>query len=509
MSKRLFIYISLLALLGTPAFAQRPAADSPIKVSGNFSSDDTTASSRPAVTTTPSRDTIAGMQTLLKEQKFAEAVSAAENFLAKGNEDKRTNLILAQAYEGLGNWKSAEYHAREFIGTNPGDARGYIIRANAYYHMGNYADAKIDIGNALKINKDSTNAKRVKDLIDAATTTAQPARPQIQQAVVPEAAAVQQQQVSQKASNLRWWLIYIFFAIILSIIFIYIRNTSSSAKQKGATARKLDIKEQYNFIRQIGEGGMGKVYEAYDKALNRHVAIKRVRPELVRSDYVREQFLAEARTVALLRHPNIVEIYTVIESDSSLYLVFEFVDGQTLETRLDIDGFVPFSEAKKVFEKVCRGLQYAHSQDIIHCDLKPGNIMITDKGEAKVMDFGVAKRVVEDDTGARTVAGTPAYMAPEQQKGFMKKQSDIYSLGVCLYEGLVGQVPWSVAGFDIANKRIVPPSKLAPYIPKEVDELLEKALKEDPNERIQSIEEFWSILSKIEPLKEQPRPKHI
>ena len=267
--------------------------------------------------------------------------------------------------------------------------------------------------------------------------------------------------------------------------------------------KEVEVKEQYDFLRQIGEGGMGKVYEAYDKVLKRKVAIKRVRPELVRSAYVREQFLAEARMVALLRHPCIVEIYTVIESESSLYLVFEYVDGQTLETRLDIDGRIPFSEAKRIFDYVCRGLHYAHSQDIIHCDLKPGNIMIKEDGTAKVMDFGVAKKAMEGNTGARTVAGTPAYMAPEQQKGFMRKQSDVYSLALCLYEALVGQVPWSVKGFDIATKRIYPASKLAPGIPPEVDKLLEDALREDPKERIQSIDEFWSRLNAIEPLPEE------
>ena len=198
-------------------------------------------------------------------------------------------------------------------------------------------------------------------------------------------------------------------------------------------------------------------------------------------------------------HPCIVEIYTVIESESSLYLVFEYVDGQTLETRLDIDGRVPFTEAKRIFDYVCQGLKYAHSQDIIHCDLKPGNIMINENGVAKVMDFGVAKKAIEGETGARTVAGTPAYMAPEQQKGFMRKQSDVYSLALCLYEALMGQVPWSVKGFDIATKKVYPPSKLAPNIPPEVDKLMDDALKEDPKERIQSIDEFWQRLSAIEP----------
>ena len=125
--------------------------------------------------------------------------------------------------------------------------------------------------------------------------------------------------------------------------------------------------------------------------------------------------------------------------------------------------------------------------------------MILEDSSAKVMDFGVAKKV-DNQTGARTVAGTPAYMAPEQQRGFMRKQSDVYSLALCVYEALVGQVPWTVKGFDIAKKKIVPASKLAPHIPPAVDEVLSDALKEDPAERIQSVQEFWNRLDMIKPL---------
>ena len=312
-----------------------------------------------------------------------------------------------------------------------------------------------------------------------------------------------------KKSTPHWVTLYFIAVFVAVLLFVYWRYEDLFRQPRNAFSRKeVEVKEQYDFIRQIGEGGMGKVFEAYDKVLKRKVAIKRVRPELVRSSYVREQFLSEARMVALLRHPCIVEIYTVIESESSLYLVFEYVDGQTLETRLDIDGRLPFSKAKQIFEYVCRGLHYAHSQDIIHCDLKPGNIMIFEDDKAKVMDFGVAKKSVDHETGARTVAGTPAYMAPEQQKGFMRKQSDVYSLALCFYEALVGQVPWTVKGFDIAKKKIVPASKLAPNIPPEVDNLLEDALKEDPKERIQTIDEFWSRLKAIDPLPEDLERTH-
>jgi serine/threonine-protein kinase len=162
---------------------------------------------------------------------------------------------------------------------------------------------------------------------------------------------------------------------------------------------------------------------------------------------------------------------------------------------------LPFSQVKQIFKYVCEGLQYAHNQDIIHCDLKPGNIMILEDNRAKVMDFGVAKKV-DNQTGARTVAGTPAYMAPEQQRGFMRKQSDVYSLALCVYEALVGQVPWTVKGFDIAKKQIVPASKLAPHVPPQVDAVLADALKEEPTERTQSVQEFWERLNAIEPLED-------
>ena len=508
-----FKRLSFVLFLFSPLiiFAQR-SAPAPLQVNGSFSQTGApqAAAAQPQANIDAEFDALADM---IRARQFDAVIQRVNTLAAQGQNAPRFSLYLAQAYEGLGQWDNCAYRAGEFIAIAPLDTRGYSLRASCYFNMGQYDKAKADIDKSLNINPNSAKSISLRQMIANASSSG--ARPPTVSVSVPAPAqsvkqspvvAVKNTDMNKKLENIRLWLIY--FIIVLAVISVYIYMRFMPAAGKKAPAKKVDIKEQYNFIRQIGEGGMGKVYEAYDKVLKRRVAIKRIKPELVRSDYMREQFLAEARTVALLRHPNIVEIYTVIESENSLYLVFEYVDGQTLETRLDIDGFVPFSEAKQIFENVCRGLQYAHAQDIIHCDLKPGNIMITDTGVAKVMDFGVAKKVAEGENGARTVAGTPAYMAPEQQKGFMRKQSDVYSLGVCLYEALVGQVPWSVAGFDIANKRIVPPSKIVPFVPAEVDELLEYSLKEDPNQRIQSIEEFWSILGKIEPLKEQPRPKH-
>ena len=466
----------------------------PLLVGGSFSSQ-TDPSAAPIFDQAARNAEIAALNNQLKNKQFTDVVKRINELTAQNFLDSRFYLLLAIAYDGLGKYDDVIYDASQAIAVAPQDARAYILRAGAYFQREQYERCQLDLDTALKLNPDSKLAQKLQEQLKAKTSS-----DKIQKEDNPEAA--------KRPASL--WIILYFAAVVIAILlYVYWRYEDVFRRPKNTFSRReVEVKEQYNFIRQIGEGGMGKVYEAYDKVLKRKVAIKRVRPELVRSAYVREQFLAEARMVALLRHPCIVEIYTVIESESSLYLVFEYVDGQTLETRLDIDGRLPFSKVKQIFEYVCRGLHYAHSQDIIHCDLKPGNIMIYGDDKAKVMDFGVAKRAIDHDTGARTVAGTPAYMAPEQQKGFMRKQSDVYSLALCLYEALVGQVPWTVKGFDIANKKIVPASTLAPHIPKEVDQLLEDALKEDPKERLQSIDEFWSRLKAIEPLNEELEQTH-
>lgn len=485
-----YLLLGTVLLAGLTLWAAPAQKSAPLIVGGNFSSQMTQG--RPVVFDAAARENeINSLNQRLKNKDFAGVIKRINELASQNFLDKRFYLLLTIAYDGLHQYEDVIYSAGEAIAVAPQDPRAYVLRAQAYLQRGDFERCRIDLDKALRLNPQSAIATKIKKDLEEKTHA--------------KAAAPAKMRQSQHAPAPRWLVLY-FLAIVAAIaIFIYLRyeDVFRRGPKTAFSRREVEVKEQYDFLRQIGEGGMGKVYEAYDKVLKRKVAIKRVRPELVRSAYVREQFLAEARMVALLRHPCIVEIYTVIESESSLYLVFEYVDGQTLETRLDIDGRIPFSEAKKIFDYVCRGLHYAHSQDIIHCDLKPGNIMIKEDGTAKVMDFGVAKKSMEGDTGARTVAGTPAYMAPEQQKGFMRKQSDVYSLALCLYEALVGQVPWSVKGFDIATKRVYPPSRLAPAIPPAVDKLLEDALREDPKERIQSIDEFWSRLNAIEPLPEE------
>lgn len=419
--------------------------------------------------------------------QYDTVIDTCQNLLDNGNDDPRIYTLTAMAYEQLEDCDNALYFASQAIAKRPSNVEAYTTRANCYFKKGDMLRANEDIDTALQLNPRSSRAQQVKqDIMFDKQDSKTKGKPLSNYHLPP------------------WFFVY-FVCVVLVIGFYillrYFNVLGGPVDVKGRKLKEVNIKEQYHFIRPVGEGGMGKVYEAYDNALKRKVAVKRIKPELLKNDYVREQFLSEARMVAMLRHPSIVEIYTVIETANSLYLVFEYVDGQTLETRLDIDNYLDFDEVKHIFKSVCEGLSYAHNKGIIHCDIKPGNIMLADNGMAKLMDFGVAQKVAgSDKNDSHPVAGTPAYMSPEQQKGYTSKQSDIYSLAVCLYEALVGQVPWSVKGFDVTTKKIVPPSVIAPYIPEEIDELIIRSLNADPKKRIQTVEQFWDIIKNSQPV---------
>ncbi|MCR5504881.1 MAG: serine/threonine protein kinase [Elusimicrobiaceae bacterium] len=428
-------------------------------------------------------NTITEIEIAYDSQNYDKVISLADDLIKEDCKDYRLYLYQALAYEQLEDCKNAEYFATKTITAAPSAVDAYVVRANCSFKNKKISLATRDIEKALMLNPKSEKAQKA------------------QKDIYADPVKSQQKNTNNKDKFPKWFTKYLISIAVIFIILLYLRYKNPEyVDSQGRRLKEYNIKEQYKFIRLIGEGGMGKVYEAYDNALKRKVAIKRIRPELLKNGTFREQFLSEARTVAMLRHPSVVEIYTVIETTTSLYLVFEYVDGQTLETRLDIDNYIPFKEIKEIFKSVCAGLSYAHSLDIVHCDLKPGNIMIADFGPAKVMDFGVAQKIVKDKKNKEplSVAGTPAYMSPEQQRGYTSKQSDIFSLGVCLYEALIGVVPWGVKGYDLDKQKIVKPSAINPRFPKELDDLLERALAKNPDERIQSVDEFWEILSACE-----------
>jgi hypothetical protein len=248
------------------------------------------------------------------------------------------------------------------------------------------------------------------------------------------------------------------------------------------------LANRYRIIEKIGSGGMADVYRGTDHVLERDVAVK-VLTE--RSDEVCRRFLLEAQSMARLNHPNIVAVYDVgVDRDMS-YIILEFVRGKTMR---DIDRTkISFDDALNITIQLLEALQYAHGQGIIHRDIKPGNIMLTDDHSLKVMDFGLARRMsdVSNLTQSGEIVGTIAYLPPERFLGKSgDRTSDLYSVGVLLYELLCGKLPFSHESDDLVavmfshvNDRPKPPRQLNPLVPAALDRIIMRLLEKDPTRR--------------------------
>ncbi|MBI4062018.1 MAG: protein kinase [Elusimicrobia bacterium] len=257
------------------------------------------------------------------------------------------------------------------------------------------------------------------------------------------------------------------------------------------------IRGQYEILRQIGAGGMGMVYEGTDRSLGRRVAIKKMREELRVNPRERERFVIEAKTVASLHHANIVDIYAIAEEGDDVYLVFEYVDGKTVHDLVQSRGRLAPAEALRVASAIGEALAYAHSRGVVHRDMKPSNVMLNGEGQVKVMDFGIARMAKDALTRysmTNTVVGTPPYMAPEQEQGVVRKESDVYSLAICAYEMLTGKLPFIGIGAGMLMNKInmsyIPPSRAIAGLPEALDEVFLKAFKADPDQRYRAPQEF-------------------
>jgi serine/threonine protein kinase len=265
---------------------------------------------------------------------------------------------------------------------------------------------------------------------------------------------------------------------------------------------------EYLVRRLVGEGGMGKVYEAEERLSKRRVALKVLRPELARNDEGRRLFLNEMQILAHLEHPHIVRSLASMEVDDKLVLALEFVEGETLRGVLTQRGSLPWTEAVDVVVQIAEALAAAHAQEppVVHRDLKPENVMVDDKGNVKVMDFGIAK-VLEAAHATNTQSiGTLQYMSPEQiDAKSIDARSDLYSLGLVFYELMVGSAPFrSASPRDLLNLQCTarPPElseDVRRSLPSGVEAVLFELLEKDPDARPKSAASVVERLAAFKP----------
>jgi predicted Ser/Thr protein kinase len=256
---------------------------------------------------------------------------------------------------------------------------------------------------------------------------------------------------------------------------------------------------KYRIIGQLGRGSAGTVYKAVDETLNREVAIKILNPDLANTD-IMKRFRREATTLARLNHPEIATIYEVVRSDTDLLMVMEFVRGETLDRLAERLAPMPPDRAAYLIDKVLAGLEHAHRSGIVHRDMKAANVMVTDVGGVKIMDFGIARVRGAEHMTDGCMLGTPAYMAPEQVMGQeVDGRADLYSVGVIFYRLLTGALPFTAdTAFGVMQRQVGdPPAPLRTHredIPEWCETIVRGALAKPPADRFQTAEEFREAL---------------
>ncbi len=261
------------------------------------------------------------------------------------------------------------------------------------------------------------------------------------------------------------------------------------------------ISDRYEIIQKIGSGGMSEVYQAKDHTLNRDVAIKILKDEFANDENFVAKFKTEAQSAASLSHPNIVNVYDVGSDSGMNYIVMEYIEGITLKTYIEKKGRLSFKEADSIAIQVAKGIEDAHRHHVVHRDIKPQNIMISTDGKVKVMDFGIA-RAASAETVKSEVMGSVHYISPEQARnGFVDGKSDIYSLGIVMYEMVTGRVPFdsdTTVAVAVAHlqEEMVHPSVYVPDLPVSMEGIILKCTQKNPDMRYQDTEELLADLKK-------------
>jgi len=262
---------------------------------------------------------------------------------------------------------------------------------------------------------------------------------------------------------------------------------------------------RYEIIEELGKGGMGRVYKVFDQKIKEVVALKLIHPEISVNEKAIERFRNELKFARKVSHRNVCRTHDLGEEGYTHFITMEYVDGENLKGFIRRAGQLTLGKAVSVAKQICEGLAEAHRQGLVHRDLKPQNIMIDRDGNARIMDFGIARFVeAEGLTGSGVMIGTPEYMAPEQaESSEIDKRADIYSLGIIIYEMVTGKVPFEgktplTIIFKHKSEQAHDPRELNPHLPKEMTQLIFKCLEKDREKRYQSAEDLLKDLALVE-----------
>jgi len=274
---------------------------------------------------------------------------------------------------------------------------------------------------------------------------------------------------------------------------------------------------RYQIIEELGKGGMGKIYKVMDTKIKEKVALKLLKPEIASDKNTIERFSNELKFARKIRHENVCQMYDLNEEKGTHYITMEYIHGEDLKRLIRKMGQMSAGQAIPIAKQVCEGLVAAHKLGVVHRDLKPQNIMVDEEGNARIMDFGIARSLKgKGITGAGVMIGTPEYMSPEQVEGKeVDQRSDIYSLGVILYEMVTGRVPFegdTPFTIGVKHKSEIPkdPKELNAQVPTDLSGVILKCMEKDKEQRYQSAGEVRSELVNLEkgiPTTEREVPK--
>ncbi len=266
------------------------------------------------------------------------------------------------------------------------------------------------------------------------------------------------------------------------------------------------LNNRYELIAQQGSGGMSVIYKAVDRSLGRTVAVKILRPSLTQDPAFLSKFQQEARSVAMMQHPNIVTVHDVGSDGPTHYIVMEMIEGQDLKKLIKTQGALPYPKALDFAIQICGGLGFAHRSRLVHADVKPQNILINKNNVIKVTDFGIAQAYTDTmpQTRADVVWGSPHYFAPEQARGEKPSPaSDVYSIGIVMFEMFTGRLPYiGTSQRELAMAHIqseVPKAKdVNPAVPDEISKIIQKVMSKRPNDRYSQADQLGHILKGVQ-----------